>query len=167
MNRYLHGEYAGDMDQTLFLFSCKPRFYLTDYVNYGNNRYWSAENFMLIHQVPLYDVIAECFSLSTTRIVEPFNFWGYKFTPVCCMHSDTIFWHLCDCEGNCDFFCSRTVQWFPQYIILCVVLRRLFCGRAWVVAFSFTRSETVWFLCVGLFEDKLHSNIPCTEHILK
>ena len=60
-------------------------------------------------------------------------------------------------------FFSRTVHWFPQYIILCVV----FCGRGGIMAFSFTRYETVWLLYVGLVEDKLLSNNPCTGHNLK
>jgi len=61
------------MDPTLLLFSYKPRFYITAYVTSKNNWYRSAENFMLIRQVQIYDVFGECYSFSTTRIVEPSN----------------------------------------------------------------------------------------------
>jgi len=59
------------MDPTRLLFSYKLGFYITAYVNSKKNWYHSAENFMLIHQVPLYDVFGECYSFSTTRIFEP------------------------------------------------------------------------------------------------
>jgi len=151
------------MDPTLLLFSYKPRFYISAYVNSKNNWYQSAENFMLIHQVPLYDVYG-----STVRSVRQ----GFLSRLICeavnshqyVIHILTpFFWHLSDCEGNYEFFFTRTVQWFPQYIILFVV----FCGRAGIMAFSFTRSETVCFLYVGLVEDKLLSNNPCAGHNLK
>jgi len=72
LNWYFHGDYTGDMDPTLLLFRYKPWFYITGYVYSKNNWYRSTENFMLIHQVPLYDVFGECYSLNT-RIVEPSN----------------------------------------------------------------------------------------------
>jgi len=48
------------MDPTQLLFSYKPGFCIIAYVNSKKNLYQSAENFMLIHQVPLYDIFGEC-----------------------------------------------------------------------------------------------------------
>jgi hypothetical protein len=45
-----------EIDPTLILFSDEARFHLSGYINSKNNRYWSAENPILIHEVALYDI---------------------------------------------------------------------------------------------------------------
>ena len=69
VNWYLRGMYAGLVDPTLIPFSDEASFHLGGYVNSQNNRYWYAENDMLIPRLPLLDVmVGVCCAMSGTKI---------------------------------------------------------------------------------------------------
>ena len=75
VNWYLHGVHAGEIDPTLILFSGEAWFHLGGLVNSQNNRYWSAENPMLIQEVPLHGVqVGVWCAMSATRIIGPIFF---------------------------------------------------------------------------------------------
>lgn len=69
-NWCLYEIHDGEIDSTLMLFGGGTSFHLSGYVNSQNNRYWSAENPMLIHEggwcvhaVSVLGLLAPLFSL--------------------------------------------------------------------------------------------------------
>jgi hypothetical protein len=70
MNWCLHGVYAGQVDSILVLFSGEASFHFAEYVNSKSNRYWYAENHILVHRLSLLDVMVGVWcAMSTMKIV--------------------------------------------------------------------------------------------------
>lgn len=60
-----------DIYTTLIWFIKEALFDLSEYMTH-NNRYWSAENPMLVQEVPIHDTLCcALFALSATRIIGP------------------------------------------------------------------------------------------------
>jgi hypothetical protein len=97
VNWDLHGVHAGEIDPTLILFSDKSLCHLSGHVNTQKNSYWSAENLILIHEVPLCDMVGVCSALIATMIIYT--------------HSDNIFERLfiykrqCNCPHSKNSVC--------------------------------------------------------------
>jgi hypothetical protein len=73
------------VNPTLVLFNDKALYRLNEHVNLQNSGYWSAENPMLRHKVPLHDVMFGVWcATGTTRIIWPF----YYCRP--CSHTNTL-----------------------------------------------------------------------------
>lgn len=106
---------------TFVLFGDEAWFNLSGYVRSQNNRYWSTENPVSIHEVPLYDEI-ECVVL-WVQLDYRVHFF-----------SDTINWH-----GHITHS-----DWVLRTLLVTVCFWRQ-SNKQEIVASSFARSETVCF----------------------
>jgi hypothetical protein len=53
---FLHSVVEGEIDPQLTFFSDEAWFHMQGYINTQNNRYWSSENSLITHEVPLHPV---------------------------------------------------------------------------------------------------------------
>jgi hypothetical protein len=57
---------------TIILFSDEAWFHFSGYLNSQNKRYWSADNPVLLHQVPLHSIrVASWCAARATRVIGP------------------------------------------------------------------------------------------------
>ena len=97
--------FASSNHETFVMFSDDTWLYPSRYMKSQNSRYCSAENPMIFHGVPLYDVKVgvvcyECF----------WNGWSCFLRPtvhICTLHVPS---HLSDCKVSCDFFPAGSLK---------------------------------------------------------
>jgi hypothetical protein len=96
VNWYLDGVHGRQIDFTLILFSDETWFHCSGYENSQNNRYWPAENPVLIQKVPLHDIkFGVWCAMSANKIVEPIFYGDHELTTVCSTYSDPSFLNMC------------------------------------------------------------------------
>jgi hypothetical protein len=96
------------MDPVCVLFSDKTWLHVSRSLHIHNNRYWSAENTMLNHQVPIYDVIVViwCAMSASVNLGTLFFFFSYY---------GTINSHHCPAYQAHELCCHlwpSTLQWY-------------------------------------------------------
>jgi hypothetical protein len=136
-------------------------------VNSQSNRYWYAENYMFIHEVPLHDVMVGVWcAISASGIIWTIIFWQHKFTSI--LHTS---WH--------HFLNTRPITRKPIFFLprgykssyrnsLPVFL--ITGKQRGIVAFSYTRFEPVRVLLmthVKRTKCTHKDNSPSTENSLK
>lgn len=121
--------------------------------------YSSPGNLIVIHEVPLHDIIVFVWC-AITRIVGPILLWDCKQISICYMHSNTIFWTPVHLQENlCLFFSNTTTS-----AVHC--LKSVFWWQnLGIVAPSFTRSESVWLVFTCGTCDSPHTEDNLKESI--
>jgi hypothetical protein len=81
-NWFLQAVHDGEVDPQFVFFSDEAWFSLRGEVNSRNNRYWSAENPGIVHELPLYDeTIGVWCAMSARRVIGPI-FYDYTVNAV-------------------------------------------------------------------------------------